>query len=76
MCDGVNKRSEFYKDEEKQKEACKVLRQMKEVRERREPELRTIILPNGVRVSSTSATRLEQYELYGKRKNGCPIKFD
>ena len=76
MCDEVNKRSEFYKDEEKQKEACKVLERMKEVRERRESELRTIILPNGVRVSSTSGTRLKQYELYGKRKNGCRIKFD
>lgn len=75
MCDEVSKRSEFYKDEEKQKEACKVLRQMKEARERRESELRTIILPNGVIVSSTSAARIEQYELYGKRKNGYPIKF-
>ena len=70
MCDETVKRSDFYKDDEKRKEACEVLRGMKNMRERRGQEMTTIILPNGARVSSTSAERLKEYEKYSKRKAG------
>lgn len=70
MCDDVVKRSEFYKDEEKHKEACEVLREMKDMRERRIQEMTTIILPNGARVSSTNSERLKEYEKYSRRKAG------
>lgn len=70
MCDEVVKRSDFYKDEEKHKEACEVLSEMKNVRERRSKEMTTIILPNGTRVSSTNSERLKEYEKYSKRKAG------
>lgn len=70
MCNETVKRSDFYKDDEKRKEACEVLREMKNLRERRGQEMTTIILPNGARVSSTSAERLKEYEKYSKRKAG------
>lgn len=70
MCNDVVKRSEFYKDEEKHKEACEVLREMQDMRERRIQEMTTIILPNGARVSSTNSERLEEYEKYSRRKAG------
>lgn len=70
MCDEVVKRSEFYKDEEKHREACEALSEMKNIRERRGHEMTTIILPNGARVSSTNSERLKEYEKYSKRKAG------
>jgi hypothetical protein len=70
MCNETVKRSDFYKDDEKRKEACEVLREMKNLRERRGQEMTTIILPNGARVSSTSSERLKEYEKYSKRKAG------
>lgn len=70
MCDEITKRSEFYKDDERRKEACEVLREMKKLRERRSPEMSTIILPNGARISSTNSERLKEYEKYSKRKAG------
>lgn len=70
MCNETVKRSDFYKDDEKRKEACEVLREMKNLRERRGQELTTIILPNGARVSSTNSERLKEYEKYSKRKAG------
>lgn len=70
MCDEVVKRSDFYKDEEKHKEACEVLGDMKKMRERRSGEMITIILSNGTRVSSTNPERLKEYEKYSRRKIG------
>lgn len=70
MCNDGTKRSEFYKDEEKHKEACVVLGEMKKMRERRESDMTTITLPNGARVSSTNLERIKEYEKYGKRKIG------
>lgn len=70
MCNDITNRSEFYKDEEKRKEACAVLGEMKKMRERRESDMTTITLPNGARVSSTSLERIKEYEKYGKRKAG------
>lgn len=70
MCNDTVKRSDFYKDDEKRKEACEVLREMKNLRERRGQEMTTIILPNGARVSSTNSERLKEYEKYSKRKAG------
>lgn len=70
MCDEVVKRSDFYKDEEKHKEACEALRDMKKMRERRSREMTTIILSNGTRVSSTNPERLKEYEKYSRRKIG------
>lgn len=70
MCDELVKRSDFYKDDEKRKEACEVLREMKNMRERRGQEMATIILPNGTRVSSTNSERLKEYEKYSRRKTG------
>jgi radical SAM superfamily enzyme with C-terminal helix-hairpin-helix motif len=70
MCDEITKRSEFYRDEERHKEACDALREMKKLRERRSHEMLTIILPTGARVSSTNLERLKEYEKYCKRKAG------
>lgn len=70
MCDETVKRSDFYKDDEKRKEACEVLREMKNMSERRSQEMTTITLPNGTRVSSTNSERLKEYEKYSKRKAG------
>lgn len=70
MCNETVKRSDFYKDDEKRKEACEVLGEMKNLRERRGQEMTTIILPNGARVSSTNSERLKEYEKYSKRKAG------
>jgi hypothetical protein len=70
MCNETVKRSDFYKDDEKRKEACEVLREMENLRERRGQEMTTIILPNGARVSSTNSERLKEYEKYSKRKAG------
>lgn len=70
MCDEITKRSEFYRDEERHKEACDALREMKKLRERRSQEILTITLPNGARVSSTNLERLKEYEKYYERKAG------
>lgn len=70
MCDEVIKKSEFYKDEEKQKEACVVLKAMRQMRERRSHELVTVKMPNGAVVSTTNPEKLEQYEQYCRRKTG------
>lgn len=70
MCDEVIKRSDFHNDDEKRKEACEVLRKMKNMRERLGQEMTTIILPNGTRVSSTNSERLKEYEKYSRRKIG------
>lgn len=70
MCDEIVKRSDFYKDEEKHKEACEVLVDMKKMRERCNREMTTIILSNGTRVSSTNPERLKEYEEYSRRKIG------
>ena len=75
MCNDTTKRSEFYKDEEKRKEACVVLGEMKKMRERRESDMTTITLPNGARVSSTNLERIKEYERYGKRKAGYLAKL-
>lgn len=70
MCDEVVKRSEFYKDEEKHKEAKAVLAEMKKMRERRIAEMTTVKLPNGAIVSSTNPERIKEYEQYCRRKTG------
>lgn len=70
MCDDTLKRSDFYKDDDKHKEACEVLREMKALSEVRSKDMITIILPNGARVSSTNSERLKDYEKYSERKTG------
>lgn len=70
MCDGIQKKSSFYNDEELNREAKSVLASMKTLRERRVDELMTVKLPNGVIVSTTNPEKLKQYEEYCKRKTG------
>ena len=70
MCDEIVKRSEFYKDEEKHKEARVVLEEMKKMRERRIAEFTTVKLPSGAIVSSTNPERIKEYEQYCRRKTG------
>lgn len=67
MSNTTPKMSEFYKDEEELKKANKVLAHMKELRERCSGNMKTIVLRNGVVVSSTSSERLRQYEQHSKR---------
>ena len=70
MCDDIQKKSTFYNDDEKAKEARDVLRNTKEMRERRIGEMLTVKLPNGTIISSTNPERIKQYEEYCKRKTG------
>lgn len=70
MCDDIQKKSTFYNDDEKAKEARDVLRNIKEMRERRIGEMLTVKLPNGTIISSTNPERIKQYEEYCKRKVG------
>ena len=70
MCDDIQKKSTFYNDDEKAKEARDVLRNIKEMRERRIGEMLTVKLPNGTIISSTNPERIKQYEEYCKRKTG------
>lgn len=69
MYSSIGARSEFYGDEERRKEACAVLAEMKKMRERLASKIITIKLPNGVIVSSTNPDRLKEYEEYYKRKS-------
>ena len=70
MCDDIQKKSTFYNDDEKAKEARDVLRNIKEMRESRIGEMLTVKLPNGTIISSTNPERIKQYEEYCKRKTG------
>lgn len=70
MCDEIQKKSSFYNDDERNREARQVLDSMKSIEARRSNEMITVKLQNGTVVSTTNPDRIKQYEEYCKRKTG------
>lgn len=70
MCDEIQKKSSFYNDDERNREARQVLDRMKSIEARRSNEMITVKLQNGTVVSTTNPDRIKQYEEYCKRKTG------
>ena len=70
MCDIIQKKSSFYKDEERTVEARQALEIMKTLEAERKDDLVTVRLRNGIILSTTNPERIKQYEEYCKRKTG------
>lgn len=70
MCDEIQKKSPFYNDDERNREARQVLSRMKSIEAGRSNEMITVKLQNGIMVSTTNPDRIKQYEEYCKRKTG------
>ena len=70
MGDGIEKKSSFYNDEERNIEARQALEIMKALEAERKGNLVTVRLRNGVILSTTNPDRIKQYEEYCKRKTG------
>lgn len=62
MCSEINKKSEFYKDDEELKKGRKALIKMKELREMRSKDLVLVKLPNGTIIHTTNPEKYKEYE--------------
>ena len=70
MCDEIQKKSSFYNDDERNREAKQALERMKNIEAKRSNDMITVKLQNGTVVSTTNPDRIKQYEEYCKRKTG------